>query len=114
KYVVLGLIFLKYISDRFELKHSELLSSDHADDAEERDFYTAENIFWVPAEARYKAIQDRAKQPTVGAIIDNAMDAIERENPTLRGVLPKNYAREALDKRRLGELIDLVGNIKLH
>ena len=113
KHVVLGLIFLKYISDSFEEKHKKL-EQDKNSDPEERDEYAAENIFWVPKEARWSLIRDRAKDPTIGIIIDLAMDHIEQENPSLRGVLPKNYAREGLDKRRLGELIDVFSSITLN
>jgi type I restriction enzyme M protein len=110
KHVVLGLIFLKYISDAFEDKHKTLDADKYAD-AEDKDEYTAENIFWVPKEARWSFLRDSAKQPNIGVLIDNAMDSIERDNPALKGVLPKNYAREALDKRRLGELLDTFSNI---
>jgi type I restriction enzyme M protein len=112
KHVVLGLIFLKYISDAFEELHTRLAAEEGAD-PEEKDEYLAENVFWVPAEARWQRLQDAAKQPEIGVLIDAAMDAIERENPALRGVLPKDYARPALDKRRLGELIDLIGTLGL-
>jgi type I restriction enzyme M protein len=106
KHVVLGLLFLKYVSDAFEEKYEALKNEPYAD-PEDRDEYIAENIFWVPKEARWSFIKDNAKKPEVGQIIDNAMIAIEKENPTLRGVLPKDYARPALDKTRLGEVIDL-------
>lgn len=112
KHVVLGLIFLKYISDAFEEKHAALMK-DKAADPEDRDEYTAENIFWVPPLARWSYLQGRAKQPTIGKDLDDAMVAVERDNRTLKGVLPKEYARPALDKHRLGELIDLVGTIGL-
>jgi type I restriction enzyme M protein len=114
KHVVLGLIFLKYISDAFEEKHAELEAGrkDGAD-PEDRDEYRAENIFWVPPEARWSQLQGKAKQPTIGKLVDDAMMAIERDNQTLKGVLPKDYARPALDKQRLGELIDLIGTIGL-
>ena len=111
KHVVLGLIFLKYISDAFEGRHKKL-SEDKLSDPEDKDEYLADNIFWVPKEARWSYLKDNAKQPNIGVLIDNAMDAIEHDNPTLKGVLPKNYAREALDKRRLGELLDTFSNIK--
>ena len=110
KHVVLGLIFLKYISDAFE-KQRQKLAADQYSDPEERDFYTADNVFWVPKKARWENLQANAKQPEIGVLLDDAMDAIERENPSLRGVLPKNYARESLDKRRLGELIDTFSSI---
>src|SRR2546427_6354463 len=112
KHVVLGLIFLKYISDAFQERY-EVLKDDKLADAEDRDEYTAENVFWVPKEARWGHIQGKAKQTTIGKIIDDAMVAIEKENPSLKGVLPKDYARPALDKQRLGELIDLIGTISL-
>jgi type I restriction enzyme M protein len=112
KHVVLGLIFLKYISDAFEEKHAAL-QTDSAADAEDRDEYLAENIFWVPKEARWTFLRDNARQPTIGKLIDDAMVAVERDNKTLKGVLPKDYARPALDKQRLGELIDLIGTIGL-
>lgn len=110
KHVVLGLIFLKYISDAFETKHKELENTPNAD-PEDFDEYAGENIFWVPKEARWEYIKNNAKQPAIGIIIDEAMDLIERDNPTLKGVLPKEYAKERLDKRRLGELIDTFSNI---
>lgn len=106
KHVVLGLLFLKYVSDAFEEKHKEL-SEDEWADPEDKDEYEAENIFWVPKEARWSYIKDNAKKPEIGQIIDNAMLAIEKENTSLRGVLPKDYARPSLDKTRLGETIDL-------
>ncbi len=112
KHVVLGLIFLKYISDAFQEHYDKLKREPHAD-PEDRDEYTAENIFWVPKAARWPHLQGNAKQPTVGKLIDEAMLAIEKQNPSLKGVLPKDYARESLDKHRLGELIDLIGTIGL-
>jgi len=127
KHVVLGLIFLKYISDAFQERHEQLesLTKDPASDyfikepearyevLEDRDEYRAENIFWVPKKARWSHLQANARQPTIGKLIDDAMDAIERDNPSLKGVLPKDYARPTLDKQRLGELIDLIGTIGL-
>ncbi len=113
KHVVLGLIFLKYISEAFEEKHKKL-SEDKFSDPEDKDEYLAENIFWVPKEARWSFLRDNAKQPNIGVLIDDAMDAIERDNPTLKGVLPKNYAREGLDKRRLGELIDVFSSVTMN
>lgn len=113
KHVVLGIIFLKYISDSFEKVYKELKNDPESLGPEERDEYMSRRVFWVPKEARWTYLQDRAKQPEIGKIIDDAMDAIERDNPSLKGVLPKDYARPALDKRRLGELIDLVGTIGL-
>ena len=112
KHVVLGLIFLKYISDSFEELHNKLQKDEYAD-PEDKDEYSAERVFWVPKEARWNYLQDHAKQPEIGKIIDNAMELIEKENPSLKGVLSKDYARPALDKRRLGELIDLIGTIAL-
>ena len=109
KYVVLGLIFLKYVSDAFDLQYKKAESENY--DPEDRDFYLADNVFWVPKDARWEHLVENAKQPNIGILVDEAMEAIERDNPTLKGVLPKNYAREALDKRRLGELIDLFTNI---
>jgi len=113
KHVVLGLIFLKYISDAFEAKHQALLAEDPAA-AEDRDEYLAENVFWVPKEARWSHLQANAKQPTIGTLIDDAMRAIEKENESLKGVLPKDYARPALNKVMLGELIDLISGIALN
>ena len=116
KHVVLGLIFLKYISDRFE-EHRAKLAAGHGDyvgaNPEDPDEYRAENIFWVPPEARWGHLQGKAKLPTIGKDVDDAMSAIERDNPRLKGVLPKDYARPALDKHRLGELIDLIATINL-
>ncbi|QLY40641.1 SAM-dependent DNA methyltransferase [Hujiaoplasma nucleasis] len=106
KHVVLGLVFLKYISDSFEEKYNELKEEDLGFE-EERDAYLADNVFFVPKEARWSYIKSNAKQPTIGQIIDDAMIAIEKENKTLKNVLPKNYSRPALDKTRLGELVDL-------
>ncbi|GGJ01836.1 class I SAM-dependent DNA methyltransferase [Paenibacillus hunanensis] len=106
KHVVLGLLFLKYTSDAFEEKYAELQTIANAD-PEDRDEYMADNVFWVPKEARWNYIQDNAKKPENGRIIDNAMVQIEKENPSLKGVLPKDFARPTLDKTRLGEVIDL-------
>ena len=114
KHVVLGLIFLKYISDAFEERHLTLVNAkDEGIDPEDPDEYRAENIFWVPKEARWAVLQAKAKSPEIGRVVDEAMAAIERENPSLKGVLPKDYARPGLDKVRLGELIDLIGTIGL-
>ncbi len=113
KYVVLGLIFVKYISDKFESKYRELVEEGEGFE-EDRDEYESENIFWVPKEARWEHIKNNAKDEKIGQIIDDAMILIEHENPTLRGVLEKRYARPEIDKRRLGELIDLISTIKLH
>ena len=112
KSVVLGLIFLKYISDAFEKLHARLeAQKSEGADPEDRDEYTAERVFWVPQEARWEYLRANAKQPTIGNLIDEAMLAIERDNPSLRGVLPGNYGRATLDKQRLGGLVDLVSNI---
>lgn len=111
--VVLGLIFLKYISDRFEQKFQELQGDEYAD-PEDKDEYTAENIFFVPAEARWSKISAAAHTPEIGVIIDEALTAIERENERLKGILPKNFARPELDKRRLGDVVDLFTNIEMH
>jgi len=127
KHVALGLIFLKYISDAFDERYGqlELWIADPQHEyfvkesqarygvLEDRDEYKSENVFWVPKEARWYYLQANAKQPTIGRLIDDAMEAIERENPSLKGVLAKDYARPTLDKQRLGELIDLVGTIGL-
>ncbi|MBL9181854.1 MAG: SAM-dependent DNA methyltransferase [Verrucomicrobiaceae bacterium] len=116
KHVVLGLIFLKYISDTFEEHRAQLVAGkgDYAGaNPEDPDEYKAENVFWVPADARWSHLQANAKQPTIGKTVDDAMVAIERDNPRLKGVLPKDYARPGLDKHRLGELIDLIATISL-
>jgi type I restriction enzyme M protein len=115
KHVVLGLIFLKYISDAFNELFQKLSTEESSTGAnpEDKDEYTAERIFYVPPQARWKWLQNRAKLPTIGKDIDDAMDAIEKDNPSLKGVLPKDYARPALDKQRLGELIDVIGSITL-
>jgi type I restriction enzyme M protein len=125
KHVVLGLVFLKYISDRFEARRADIgaaLSDSTSNEyipsetrranfLEDRDEYTSHNIFWVPANARWESIQSRAKLPSIGQDIDAAMDLIEKENPSIRGVLPRNYGREGLDKGRLGQLVDMIGSI---
>ena len=125
KHVCLGLIFLKYISDAFEEKREQLLfgyadpksewfikdEPQRADAAENRDEYLAANVFWLPPEARWHTIKAKAKSPEIGKVIDDAMGAIERENPTLKGVLPRDYARPSLDKVRLGGLVDIISNI---
>lgn len=116
KNVVLGLIFLKYISDAFEELHRKLLENEGdytGADPEDRDEYKAENVFFVPPSARWSYLLKRAKLPEIGKDIDAAMDAIERDNPSLKDVLPKVYARQNLDPTSLGGLIDLVGNIAL-
>jgi type I restriction enzyme M protein len=126
KHVVLGLVFLKYVSDAFQDRRAwlETATADPANKdyyvakadrrasiIEDRNEYTSNNVFWVPAEARWTYLQDRAKQPEIGVLIDAAMDLIEKENPTLKGVLPKQFARAEIDKRLLGELVDLIGTI---
>lgn len=112
KNVVLGLIFLKYISDAFEQLHAQLVEKQsEGADPEDRDEYLAERVFWVPKDARWSYLKANAKQPNIGALIDDAMSAIERDNPSLRGVLPGNYARATLDKQRLGGLVDLISGI---
>src|SRR5580765_6883497 len=114
KHVVLGLIFLKYISDAFEEQHAKLVAEKVGGaDPEDPDEYRAHNIFWVPPEARWAHLKAQAKQPTIGQLVDDAMAGIERDNSALKSVLPKDYARPALDKTRLGQLIDLVTNIKV-
>ena len=127
KHVALGLIFLKYISDAFEERREEIRAEltdpnsawhtaepHHLEaELEDRDAYAMKNVFWVPKEARWSFLQERAKQPEIGKLIDDAMVTIEKENPSLKGVLPKDYARPALDKQRLGELVDLIGTIGL-
>ena len=114
KHVVLGLIFLKYISDAFEEYHQQLQAEvDQGADPEDPDEYQAENIFWVPVDARWSNLQSQARQPTIGQVVDSAMSAVERDNPALQSVLPKDYARPSLDQRRLGQVIDLVSNIKV-
>ena len=110
KHVALGLIFLKHISNAFEVKRAALLAEDAAA-AEDPDEYLAENVFWVPKEARWSYLQANAKQPTIGKLVDDAMAAIEAVNAGLKGVLPKDYNRPALDKVMLGELIDLISGI---
>jgi type I restriction enzyme M protein len=114
KHVVLGLIFLKYISDAFEEHQAKLMAERvQGADPEDPDEYRAKNIFWVPPEARWSHLKAQAKQPTIGQLVDDAMTAIERDNLTLKAVLPKDYARPALDKSRLGQLIDLISNIMI-
>ena len=112
KQVVLGLIFLKYISDKFDAKYQELMDEGEGME-EDRDEYAAENIFFVPPEARWKNVADKAHSPEIGTAIDNAMTLIEKENPRLKGILPKNFARPELDKRRLGNVVDLFTNIRM-
>ncbi|MCA3159337.1 MAG: SAM-dependent DNA methyltransferase [Burkholderiales bacterium] len=113
KHVALGLIFLKYISDAFEARYKALLAED-AQAAEDKDEYLADNVFWVPKEARWSHLQASAKLPSIGTLVDDAMRAIEKDNESLKGVLPKDYARPALNKVMLGELIDLISGIALN
>ncbi|MBN8509079.1 MAG: SAM-dependent DNA methyltransferase [Burkholderiales bacterium] len=114
KHVCLGLLFLKYISDAFEEKHAALLAEKaQGADAEDPDEYRAQGIFWVPPEARWAYLKAQARQSTIGQLVDDAMAGIERDNPALKGVLPRDYARPALDKQRLGQLIDMISNIKV-
>lgn len=112
KHVVLGLVFLKYISDAF-VERYDAVAKDADADPEDRDHYIAENVFWVPKEARWSEIQKAAKQPSIGVLIDRAMEAIEKENAALKNTLPKEYARPTLDKERLGGLIDLLSGVDL-
>lgn len=112
KNVVLGLIFLKYISDKFEQRYQELVEEGEGFE-EDRDEYTYQNIFFVPQEARWETIAAAAHTPEIGKVIDNAMRMIESENDSLKGVLPKNFARQELDKRRLGDVVDLFTNVKM-
>ena len=116
KHVVLGLMFLKYISDSFEEMRTKLMSGKDqyaGSDPEDADEYRAENVFWVPKLSRWSHLQANAKQPTIGRLVDDAMVALEKDNVRLKGVLPKDYARPALDQQRLGELIDLISTIGL-
>lgn len=115
KNITLGLVFLKYISDSFEKLHEKLVKEqDEGADPEDRDEYRAENVFFVPTTARWRYIQSRAKLPTIGEDLDNAMEAIEKENSSLKDILPKVYAKPNLDKQSLGGLIDLISNVSLH
>ena len=113
KHIVLGLIFLKYISDAFEEHRAKVIAEWGNYAADDRDEYIADNIFWVPQDSRWRKIAAQAKQPDIGQIVDNAMIAIERENSTLKDVLPKDYARPAVDSSRLGQLIDTISNIEV-
>lgn len=115
KHIVLGLIFLKYISDSFEDTYQEIKNDPKAYDGEweDKDAYKARNVFWVPTKARWEELKKNAKKPEIGKLVDEAMIAIEKENPTLKGVLSKDYARPALNKQRLGEIIDLFSSIGL-
>ena len=111
KHVVLGLIFLKYISDKFEERYQELKAIN--DDVEDKDAYTEVNVFYVPPSARWGMIAENARKEEIGTVIDDAMRAIEKENKRLKDILPKNYARGELDKRRLGNVVDLFTNISM-
>ena len=113
KHVALGLVFLKYISDAFNTVFVKLQADEYADE-EDAEEYLAERTFWVPKGARWGYLQANAKQPTIGKLVDDAMLAIEKSNTSLKGVLPTNYAREALNKTMLGELIDLVSTIGMN
>ena len=114
KHVVLGLIFLKYISDAFEEAYAKLVDEvAEGADPEDPDEYRAQSIFWVPPEARWENLQSQAHQPTIGRTLDDAMTAIEQDNPALKDVLPKDYARPNLDKTRLGQVVDMVSNIQV-
>ena len=113
KHVVLGLIFLRYVSHSFEVRHEALLAK-NPEAAEDPDEYIAENVFWVPKEARWAYLQAKAKLPDIGKLTDGAMIAIEASNPSLKGVLAKDFNRPSLDKVMLGELIDLISSISLH
>ena len=112
KHVCLGLIFLKYISDSFEKAYTEIAKDEYAD-PEDRDEYLAKNVFWVPKDSRWEQIKAKAKTPEIGQVIDNAMFNIEKENASLRGILPKNYGRESLDKQSLGGLVDLLSGLEI-
>lgn len=112
KHIVLGLIFLKYISDAFEELYNQLKADKFAD-AEDADEYRAKNVFYVPPQARWTYLLSKAKDPLIGKMVDESMDAIEALNPTLKGVLPKVFARPNLDKNSLGALIDMIGTIAL-
>lgn len=112
KDIVLGLVFLKYISDSFQELYDKVAEDEYSD-PEDRDEYKAENVFFVPEQARWKNLQSKAKLPSIGVELDNAMEAIEKENPELRNVLPKVYARENLDKASLGKLIDTISDMDL-
>jgi len=115
KHVVLGLIFLKYISDSFEDTYQLIKADKDAFDGEweDKDAYKARNIFWVPEKARWNYLKENAKKPEIGKIVDDAMIAIEKDNPTLKGVLPKTFARPDLNKQRLGEIIDIFSSLGL-
>ena len=108
----MGLIFLKYISDRFDEKYNALVAEGDGFE-EDKDEYTSENIFFVPADARWSNLSSQAHTEEIGTAIDTAMRAIERENKRLKGILPKNFARPELDKRRLGDVVDLFTNLKM-
>lgn len=114
KHVVLGLVFLKFISDAFEERHEQLIQQkSQGADPEDKDEYLGQNVFWVSKKARWSVLQSSAKLPAIGKVIDDAMMAVEQDNPSLKGVLLKDYSRPSLDKERLGQLIDLIGTIGL-
>ena len=112
KHVVLPLLFLKHVSDAFEHKRQELEKT-KGEDPEDRDHYTAEGIFWVPKASRWSGLQKKAKEPNIGQLVDKAMEQIEKENPSLLGVLPKDFGRPEVDKERLGQLIDQLSKLDL-
>jgi type I restriction enzyme M protein len=113
KHVALGLIFLKCISNAFDARHAALLAED-PQAADDKDEYLADNVFWVPKDARWSHLKANAKRPEIGTLIDDAMRAIEKDNESLKGVLPKDYTRPALNKVMLGELIDLISGIAMN
>ena len=112
KHVVLGLVFLKYISDSFEARREKLLKIEYAD-AEDPDEYRSENIFWVPPNGRWRYVQSQARQPTIGKILDESMEAIEKENKTLKGILPRVFSRPNIAAATLGELVDLISDTEV-
>jgi len=112
KHITLGLIFLKYISNTFEEKFQKL-SAEGGADHEDRDEYLAENVFWVPKNARWDNVKANARSANIGKIVDEATASIEKENISLKGILPKDYSRSALDKQRLGDLVDLISTISM-
>ena len=112
KHVALGLIFLKYVSDAFEVRQQQIAQDEYAD-PEDKDEYLSENVFWIPKEARWEEIVKYTNSPEIGQVIDKAMDLIEKENPRLKNVLNKNYSRPEIDKTRLGELVTLFTNLEI-
>lgn len=111
--ILLGLIFLKYISDTFEAQKQKIIETEGEAEAEDKDYYVADNIFWVPKEARWSGIKDNARDANIGKLIDNAMLAIEKNNPKLKGILPNEYGRSSLDKLKLAGVIDIISQIDL-